>query len=82
MVLAFVILDLIMLVTYTVASGDELSAKYVINAENPKDVKGVSSFNITTCGKYKHSVNFISLEKHLSAQQLRLCTVVNHTLEL
>ena len=74
MVLAFVFLDVIMLVTYTVVvqvvSKDELSAKYVINEENPKDIKGVSFCDVKC--KY-HTVNFTSLEKHLIL--VHACTV-------
>lgn len=46
MVLAFVLIDLTMLTTYTIVIRvffkDDLSAKVVINAENPDDVEGVS----------------------------------------
>lgn len=45
-VLVFVLIDLIILISYTVAVGviydDGLDAKNIINSENPEDVEGVS----------------------------------------
>ena len=43
----FVLIDLIILVTYTLfmsfSNDDGLTAKEIINGENPEDVEGVSS---------------------------------------
>ena len=44
-VLVFVLIDLFILITYTIAVGvaynDELGAKEMVNTENPEDVEGV-----------------------------------------
>lgn len=61
--MVFVLIDLIILVTYTIIIGvaysadDGLGAKNIINAENPKDVKGVSNFD----GVLRHSDGLIIL---------------------
>ena len=50
-VMVFVLIDLIILVTYTIVIGvvysadDGLGAKSIINAENPEDEEGVSKMH-------------------------------------
>ena len=45
-VLILILIDFIILITYTTVVGSiysgELDAKVIVNAENPKDVEGVS----------------------------------------
>ena len=46
MVLVFVLIDLLILISYTATVGilykDQLGTKEIINTENPEDVEGVS----------------------------------------
>ncbi len=59
------LIDLIILVTYTITVGvayrsdDGLGAKSIINEENPDDVEGVSKKN-TFDGVFRHSNGFPS----------------------
>ena len=72
-VLAFLVIDLIILFTYTIVVGvidkDQLKAREVINVENPVQIDGVSYQNYHD--KYH---NYIIVTRHMSITHYLSCS--------